>query len=175
MKKYKNKTKRNAGIFRLICVLLCISMLAGCLAGCGKKRETVIEDPAVTEDPGKKEEIIEKMNELAAKRREKQPLTQPSAGSAFKRPEGAYAAALIYVGILMMECVKDIQWTNPSVALPSFLTLVMMPFTYNISYGIAFGLVAHVIIRICIGKIKEVSVGTWIITALFAAMFFLTH
>lgn len=46
-------------------------------------------------NPGKKEEIIEKMNELAAKRREKQPLTQPSAGSAFKRPEGAYAAALI--------------------------------------------------------------------------------
>ena len=90
-------------------------------------------------------------------------------------PACAYAAALIYVGILMMGCVKDIQWENPSVALPSFLTLAVMPFTYNISYGIAFGLISHVIIRVFTGKIKEVSAGTWVITILFTAMFFLTH
>lgn len=90
-------------------------------------------------------------------------------------PACAYAAALIYVGILMMSCVKDLQWDNPTVALPSFLTLTLMAFTYNISYGIAFGMVSHVIIRILRGKIKEVSVGTWIITLLFAAMFLLTH
>ncbi len=90
-------------------------------------------------------------------------------------PACAYAAALIYVGILMMGCVKDLQWDNPTVALPSFLTLVMMAFTYNISYGIAFGMVSHVIIRILRGKIKEVPIATWIITILFAAMFFLTH
>ena len=90
-------------------------------------------------------------------------------------PSAAYAAALIYVGILMMGCVKDIQWENPSVALPSFLTLVMMAFTYNISYGIAFGLISHVCIRIFRGKAKEVPAATWVITILFAAMFFLTH
>ena len=90
-------------------------------------------------------------------------------------PASAYAAALIYVGILMMSCVKDIQWENPSVALPSFLTLAVMPFTYNISYGIAFGLISYVVIKICIGKIKEIKLGTWIITLLFTAMFFLTH
>jgi len=90
-------------------------------------------------------------------------------------PACAYSAALIYVGILMMSCVKDLQWENPTVALPSFLTLAMMSFTYNISYGIAFGLISHVIIRIFIGKVKEVTVATWIITLLFAAMFFLTH
>ncbi len=90
-------------------------------------------------------------------------------------PSCAYAAALIYVGILMMGCVKDLQWENPTVALPSFLTLVVMPFTYNISYGIAFGLISHVIIRIFRGKVKEVSAATWVITILFAAMFFLTH
>ncbi len=90
-------------------------------------------------------------------------------------PSCAYAAALIYVGILMMGCVKDIQWENPSVALPSFLTLSMMSFTYNISYGIAFGLISHVAIQIFTGKAKEIKVGTWIITILFAAMFFLTH
>ena len=90
-------------------------------------------------------------------------------------PASAYAAALIYVGILMMGCVKDIQWENPTVALPSFLTLVTMAFTYNISYGIAFGMISHVLIRILRGRAKELSVATWVITILFALMFFLTH
>ena len=90
-------------------------------------------------------------------------------------PAAAYAAALIYVGILMMGSVKDIDWNNPTVALPSFLTLVMMAFTYNISYGIAFGLISHVLIRIFRGKAKEVSPATWVITILFAVTFLLTH
>ena len=90
-------------------------------------------------------------------------------------PACAYAAALIYVGILMIGCVKDIDWTDAAVALPSFLTIVMMPFTYNISYGIAFGLITYIAIKAFIGQIKEVKVGTWVVAALFAAMFFLTH
>ena len=90
-------------------------------------------------------------------------------------PASAYAAALIYVGILMMSSVKDIQWDNPSVALPSFLTMAIMPFTYNISYGIAFGLLSHVVIKVFTGKVKDVKIGTWVITILFVAMFFLTH
>lgn len=90
-------------------------------------------------------------------------------------PACAYAAALIYVGILMMGCAKDIQWDNPSVAVPSFLTLAMIPFTYNISYGIAFGLISYVVIKLLRGKFKEIKPATWVITLLFAAMFFLTH
>ena len=90
-------------------------------------------------------------------------------------PACAYAAALVYVGILMIGCVKDINWEDPSVALPAFLTITMMPFTYNISYGIAFGLVSYIAIRVFTGKSKEINAGTWIIAALFAAMFFLTH
>ena len=50
-----------------------------------------------------------------------------------------------------------------------------MPFTYNISYGIAFGLLSYVVIKVFAGKIREVKVGTWVITVLFLAMFFLTH
>jgi len=90
-------------------------------------------------------------------------------------PASAYAAALIYVGILMIGCVKDINWSDPELAVPAFLTVTMMPFTYNISYGIAFGLVSFVAIKVFTGKIKQVNIGTWVITALFAAMFFLTH
>ncbi len=90
-------------------------------------------------------------------------------------PAVAYGAALVYVGILMIGCVKDIEWSDVSVAVPAFLTMAMMPFTYNISYGIAFGLISFVVIKIFSGKAKEIKVGTWIITALFLAMFFLTH
>ena len=90
-------------------------------------------------------------------------------------PAYAYGAALVYVGVLMIGCVKDIDWSDVSVSVPAFMTMVMMPFTYNISYGIAFGLISYVVIKVFTGKIKEIKVGTWIIAALFLAMFFLTH
>jgi len=90
-------------------------------------------------------------------------------------PSAAYAAALIYVGILMIGCVKDIDWNDPTIALPAFLTITMMPFTYNISYGIAFGLIAYIATKLFTGKAKEVHAGTWVIAILFALMFFLTH
>lgn len=51
----------------------------------------------------------------------------------------------------------------------------MMPFSYNISYGIAFGLISYVFIKLFTGKIKEVNAGTWLITVLFALMFFLAR
>ena len=90
-------------------------------------------------------------------------------------PSCAYAAALIYVGILMMSCVTEIDWKNPAVALPSFMTIVMMPFSYNISYGIAFGLMTYIAVRLLTGKSKKINAGTWVIALLFVAMFFLTH
>ena len=90
-------------------------------------------------------------------------------------PSCATAAALIYVGVLMMACVKDIEWTSPEIAVPAFLTIAMMPFAYSISYGIAFGLIAYTIISIFTGKIKEIKATTWVIVILFALTFFLTH
>ena len=90
-------------------------------------------------------------------------------------PACAYSAALIYVGILMMSCVLDIEWTKPEVAIPAFLCMVMMPFTYSISYGIAFGLIAYCLIKIFRGKFIQVKLGTWIITILFALMLLLSH
>ncbi|MBQ3252992.1 MAG: NCS2 family permease, partial [Acholeplasmatales bacterium] len=60
-------------------------------------------------------------------------------------------------------------------AVPSFLTLAMMPFSYNISYGIAFGMISFSIIHLVTGKVKEVKIGTWVITILFILMLFLTH
>lgn len=90
-------------------------------------------------------------------------------------PAYAYGAALVYVGVLMMGSVKDIDWSDVSVSVPAFLTMAMMPFTYNISYGIAFGLISYLVIKLFSGKVTKIKIGTWIITILFLAMFFLTH
>lgn len=75
----------------------------------------------------------------------------------------------------MMGSVKDIDWKDVSVSVPAFLTIAMIPFSYNISYGIAFGLISYVVIKLFSGKVKEIKAGTWVITLLFLAMFSLTH
>ena len=90
-------------------------------------------------------------------------------------PSCATAAALIYVGILMIGGVKNIEWSDPAEAVPAFLTMAMMPFAYNISYGIAFGLISYIFIKLFTGKIKEINVGTWIIGVLFTLMFFVAR
>lgn len=90
-------------------------------------------------------------------------------------PGNAIAAALIYVGVLMASGVSKIDWKEADFAVPAFLTLAIMPFAYNISYGIAFGLIAYVFIKLFTGKAKEINAGTWVISVLFAMMFFLTH
>lgn len=64
----------------------------------------------------------------------------------------ATAAALIYVGVLMMNCVREIEWTSAEIAVPAFLTVAMMPFTYSISFGIAFGLISYTFIALFTGK-----------------------
>lgn len=90
-------------------------------------------------------------------------------------PGCATSAALIYVGVLMMACVINITWTDPVIAVPAFLAIAMMPFSYNISYGIAFGLIAYIFIKLFTGKWEEIKIGTWIIGILFTIMFFITH
>ncbi len=90
-------------------------------------------------------------------------------------PRCATAAALIYVGILMIGGVKDIDWGDHASAVPAFLTMVMMPFTYNISYGIAFGMLSYIVIHLFTGNAKEIKLGTWIIGLLFTVMFFVSR
>ena len=81
----------------------------------------------------------------------------------------------MYVGVLMMMGVKNINWEDVSEAVPAFLTLAMMPFTYNISYGIAFGIISYAVIAVFTGRAKELKVSTWVLVALFAMTFFLSH
>ena len=90
-------------------------------------------------------------------------------------PGCATAAALIYVGLLMMAPIKNIDWDDYKVCVPGFLTLAIMPFTYNISYGIAFGLISYLVISVFCGDFKKIKGSSWVIGALFVIMLLLTH
>lgn len=90
-------------------------------------------------------------------------------------PGCATAAALIYVGILMMASIKNIDWNDFKISVPAFLTLAVMPFTYNISYGIAFGLISYIVISVFCGDFKKIRGSSWVIALLFIAMLLLTH
>ena len=90
-------------------------------------------------------------------------------------PGAATAAALIYVGALMLASLKDINWEDMEIAIPAFLTMAFMAFSYSISNGIGIGVISYTLIKILTGKIREVKVATWIVDALFLAMFLLSH
>ena len=86
-------------------------------------------------------------------------------------PYEAATPALIVVGFLMMTQVKDIDWQDLGIAIPAFLTIILMPFTYSISVGIGAGFVTHVIIRWVQGRRKEVHPLLWTVAALFMVYF----
>lgn len=90
-------------------------------------------------------------------------------------PSCTTSAALIYVGIMMMNCARNIDWLKAEEAVPAFLTLAMIPMTYNISYGIAFGILSHVFISVFTGKTERIYTGTWVVAILFSVMFLVTH
>jgi AGZA family xanthine/uracil permease-like MFS transporter len=86
-------------------------------------------------------------------------------------PLQAAAPALIAVGFLMMTHVKHIDWDEYEIAIPAFLTIVAMPFTYSITDGIGAGFLAYVVIKTVLGKAKEVSWLLWAVSALFLVYF----
>jgi len=86
-------------------------------------------------------------------------------------PSEAAVPALVLVGFLMMQQVKEIAWDDVEIALPAFLTIVLMPFTYSITVGIGAGFLAYVLIKLVRGKSAEVSPLLWIIAALFVVYF----
>ena len=86
-------------------------------------------------------------------------------------PYEAATPALVIVGFLMMTQVKDIDWNDLGIAIPAFLTIILMPFTYSISVGIGAGFVSHVIIRFVQGRRKDVHPLLLLVAALFIVYF----
>jgi AGZA family xanthine/uracil permease-like MFS transporter len=86
-------------------------------------------------------------------------------------PNEAAAPALVLVGFLMMQQVRFIDWDDLEIAIPAFLTIVLMPFTYSISVGIGAGFMAYALIKVVRGRAAMVHPLLWVVTALFVVYF----
>ena len=92
----------------------------------------------------------------------------PLAGSV---PAYATAPALLYVAGLMLREITAIDWNDVSEATPAALTALMMPFTYSIANGLAFGFISYVVLKIATGRIRQVHAASMVVAALFAVKF----
>lgn len=86
-------------------------------------------------------------------------------------PSAATAPALILVGSLMLAAITEIQWLDPMVAVPAFLTLVLIPFTYSIANGLGFGIIAWAVLHLFAGKARLKDWLLYVMAALFLARF----
>jgi adenine/guanine/hypoxanthine permease len=87
-------------------------------------------------------------------------------------PLAATAPALIVVGSMMMTAVSEIQWTDPEIAIPAFLTMLAIPLTYSIANGLAFGFCAYTLIKLLRGKFRRVNWMVYGLTVLFLVRFY---
>jgi AGZA family xanthine/uracil permease-like MFS transporter len=86
-------------------------------------------------------------------------------------PPAATAPALILVGSLMLATISEIHWHDPVVAVPSFLTLVLIPFTYSIANGLGFGIISWAALHLVTGKFRRQDWLLYVLATLFLARF----
>ncbi|MCW2530437.1 MAG: Xanthine/uracil/vitamin permease, partial [Blastococcus sp.] len=86
-------------------------------------------------------------------------------------PSEAAAPVLVIVGALMMTQVRDLVWDDMSLAIPAFLTIALMPFTYSITNGIGAGVISYVLLRAATGRRRDVHPLMWVIAVLFVVYF----
>lgn len=90
-------------------------------------------------------------------------------------PSCATAGVLVYVGVLMMGSVKEIKWSEITDAVPAFLMIAGMSFTYSIPNGIALGFISYTLIKLCTGKMKEIPIVTAIVSVLFVVTYLISQ
>ncbi|TYL45790.1 NCS2 family permease [Nocardioides sp. BGMRC 2183] len=86
-------------------------------------------------------------------------------------PSQAAVPALVLVGFLMMQQIGDISWKDVEIALPAFLTIALMPFTYSITAGIGAGFIMFVFLKAVRGKAAQVHPLLWVVSAVFVVYF----
>ena len=83
----------------------------------------------------------------------------------------AIAPALVMVGYLMIQLVGGIEWEAPEDAVPAFLTIVVMPFTYSIANGIGAGFISYVLLQTATGRGRQVDPLMWVVAVAFLGYF----
>ena len=86
-------------------------------------------------------------------------------------PAAATAPALILVGGMMMGALAEVDWIEPAEAIPAFLTVIMIPLTYSIANGLAFGIISHAILKLLRGRATLRDWLVYVLSALFIARF----
>ncbi|MFF3830758.1 NCS2 family permease [Streptomyces sp. NPDC002458] len=86
-------------------------------------------------------------------------------------PAEVASAALVVIGAMMMQNARHVDWSDRSVAVPVFLTVVLMPFTYTITTGVAAGVISYSAIKLAQGRAREVGVFMWVLTLVFLVYF----
>jgi AGZA family xanthine/uracil permease-like MFS transporter len=86
-------------------------------------------------------------------------------------PSSATTGALVIVGVLMIDSVAKIDMSDFTEALPAFITIIMMVLTYSIADGICLGILTYVIVKMCCGRFKDLSVMMYILAAFFIVMY----
>jgi AGZA family xanthine/uracil permease-like MFS transporter len=86
-------------------------------------------------------------------------------------PYEAASPALVVVGFLLMSQIRDIEWDDLDIAIPAFLTIILMPFTFSITNGIGAGFVSYAVIKLAKGKAGEVHWLLWAVAAAFIVYF----
>ncbi len=86
-------------------------------------------------------------------------------------PSEAAVPALVLVGFLMMQQVKNVDWDDVEIAIPAFLTIILMPFTYSITVGIGAGFLTYVVIKLIRGKVAQIHPLMWLVSAMFVVYF----
>lgn len=87
-------------------------------------------------------------------------------------PGAATAPVLILVGLMMMSSVLKVDFTDYSEAIPAFICIIFMPLAYSISDGIVLGMISYVLINLLTGKYKKLTIGMYILAAIFVLKFF---
>ena len=82
-------------------------------------------------------------------------------------PTQATAPALVIVGLFMISPIAKIDWSDFTVSIPAFLTLIMMPFGYSIAEGIVFGMVSYSFLKLVTGRGKENSLLMYVLSIIF--------
>ena len=86
-------------------------------------------------------------------------------------PSEAAAPALVIVGALMITQIRHLAWDDMSLVIPAFLTIALMPFTYSITNGIGAGVVSFVLLRLAVGRRREIHPLMWVIAVVFVVYF----
>jgi len=87
-------------------------------------------------------------------------------------PTYASHLVLVVIGIVMLQNVVEIAWNDLAYAIPAGLTIIVMPFTFSIAYGIAAGIISYPIVRAAQDDWRDVRPGQWVLAALFVVYFF---